>query len=267
MTPEGDPIIINIDASPPRPSLGGLVSIKKRITIDGGAVVYVLEHPLRQRGDSDRVRAAKQKATSAAQAMRNQILSLRQLELHEGLNAYANGAVAKAVHDIVGVQFRNMATVGGSLFGRFGFSDVLTVFLAMDAYVELYRGGIVPLETFANMEKDRDILVRLIVKKKPGCFAYQAMRNQRTDFPILTCAASKVDGEYRVVVGARPARARVLRDEKGLLSGGVNEESAKAFAAFAAETLPTGGNVRGTAEYRTHLIRVLTRRTLTELEG
>ena len=193
--------------------------------------------------------------------------TLRQLELHEGLNAYANGAVAKAVHDIVGVQFRNMATVGGSLFGRFGFSDVLTVFLAMDAYVELYRGGIVPLETFANMEKGRDILVRLIVKKKPGCFAYQAMRNQRTDFPILTCAASKVDGEYRVVVGARPARARVLRDEKGLLSGGVNEESARAFAAFAAETLPTGGNVRGTAEYRTHLIRVLTRRTLTELEG
>ena len=193
--------------------------------------------------------------------------TLRQLELHEGLNAYANGAVAKAVHDIVGVQFRNMATVGGSLFGRFGFSDVLTVFLAMDAYVELYRGGIVPLETFANMEKGRDILVRLIVKKKPGCFAYQAMRNQRTDFPILTCAAAKVDGEYRVVVGARPASARVLRDEKGLLSGGVNEESARAFAAFAAETLPTGGNVRGTAEYRTHLIRVLTRRTLTELEG
>ena len=193
--------------------------------------------------------------------------TLRQLELHEGLNAYANGAVAKAVHDIVGVQFRNMATVGGSLFGRFGFSDVLTVFLAMDAYVELYRGGIVPLETFANMEKDRDILVRLIVKKKPGCFAYQAMRNQRTDFPVLTCAVSKVDGAYRVVVGARPAKARVLRDEQGLLNGGVTEESAKAFAAFAAETLPTGSNVRGTAEYRTHLIRVLTRRTLMELEG
>jgi CO/xanthine dehydrogenase FAD-binding subunit len=175
--------------------------------------------------------------------------------------------VAKAVHDIVGVQFRNMATVGGSLFGRFGFSDVLTVFLAMDACVELYKGGIVSLEEFVNMEKDRDILVRLIVKKKPGCFAYQAMRNQRTDFPVLTCAVSKVDGAYRVVVGARPAKARVLRDEQGLLSGGVTEESAKAFAAFAAETLPTGSNVRGTAEYRTHLIRVLTRRTLMELEG
>ena len=31
------------------------------------------------------------------------MVTLRQLELHEGLNAYAQGAVAKAVHDIVGV--------------------------------------------------------------------------------------------------------------------------------------------------------------------
>ena len=195
------------------------------------------------------------------------MVTLRQLELHEGLNAYAQGAVAKAVHDIVGVQFRNMATVGGSIFGRFGFSDVLTVFLAMDTYVELYKRGIVSLEEFANMEKDRDILVRLIVKKRPGHFAYQAMRNQRTDFPVLTCAAAQLDGEYRVVVGARPAKARILRDEQNLLGSGVNEENAKAFAAFAADTLPTSGNVRGTADYRTHLIRVLTRRTLLELEG
>ena len=93
--------------------------------------------------------------------------TLRQLELHEGLNEYSRGAVANAVKDIVGVQFRNMATVGGSIWGRFGFSDVLTVFLAMDTYVELYKGGIVPLEQFNNMEKDNDILVRLIVKKTP----------------------------------------------------------------------------------------------------
>ena len=55
--------------------------MKKRITIDGGAVVYVLEHPVRDRRDSEKVRAAKAKATSAAQQLRNQILSVRQLEL------------------------------------------------------------------------------------------------------------------------------------------------------------------------------------------
>ena len=195
------------------------------------------------------------------------MVTLRQLELHEGLNAYAQGTVAKAVHDIVGVQFRNMATVGGSIFGRFGFSDVLTVFLAMDTYVELYKGGIVPLETFATMEKDRDILVRILVKKRPGRFAYQAMRNQRTDFPVLTCAVSELEGAYRAVIGARPAKARTVRDEQGLLADGVNEDSAKAFAAYAAAAVPTGSNVRGSAAYRTHLAQVLTRRALQELEG
>ena len=65
------------------------------------------------------------------------MVALRQLETHPGLNAYTCGAAARAVQDIIGVQFRNMATVGGSIWGRFGFSDVLTLFLAMDSYVEL----------------------------------------------------------------------------------------------------------------------------------
>lgn len=192
-------------------------------------------------------------------------VTLRQIEMHEGLNAYACGAVKRAVKDIVGVQFRNMATVGGSLWGRFGFSDVLTVFLAMDSYVELYKGGVVPLCQFAQMGYERDILVRLIVKKTPGRFAYQAMRIQRTDFPVLACAVSEMNGQYRAVIGARPSRAMVVRDEKGLLSGGVTQESAKAFAEYVADRTPTQSNVRGSAAYRTQLVRVLTERAVLEM--
>ena len=187
--------------------------------------------------------------------------TLRQLEQHEGLNTYTNGAIRNAVKDIVGVQFRNMATLGGSIWGRFGFSDVLTVFLAMDCYVELYKGGIVPLEDFAGMKKDNDILVRLIVKKTPGKVVYTAMRNQRTDFPVLTCALSKMGGETKAVIGARPAKAMVIRDEKGLMPDG------KAFAGFVAEMAPTDSNIRGSAAYRTHLIRVLVERAAKELGG
>ena len=187
--------------------------------------------------------------------------TLRQLEQHGGLNAYTNGAVKTAVKDIVGVQFRNMATVGGSIWGRFGFSDVLTVFLAMDCCVELYKGGIVPLEQFANMKKDNDILVRLIVKKAPGKVIYTAMRNQRTDFPVLTCALSNIGGETRAVIGARPAKAMVIRDENGLMPDG------KAFAAYVAQNAPTDSNIRGSAAYRTHLVRVLVERAAKELGG
>ena len=182
--------------------------------------------------------------------------TLRDIEMHAGLNAYASGAGANAVKDIVGVQFRNMATVGGSIWGRFGFSDVLTVFLALDSYVELYKGGIVPLEDFAKMKKDNDILVRLIVKKTPCKVVYSAMRNQRTDFPVLACAVSQMNGEYRASIGARPGRAMLVR-----------RDNAEGFAAFVAENTPTEGNLRGSAAYRTHLTRVLVERSMNELEG
>jgi len=193
--------------------------------------------------------------------------TLRAIEQHEALNAYCGGLLRRAVHDIVGVQFRNMATVGGSIWGRFGFSDVLTFLLAVDCSAELYKGGIIPLAQFVDMPYDRDILVRLILRKTPARFAYQSMRIQRTDFPVLACAMACVDGEYRAAVGARPGRAVLLRDESGILGGGITAENAAAFADYAAKTIPTGDNLRGSAAYRTHLIRVLIRRAAAELGG
>lgn len=193
--------------------------------------------------------------------------SLRSLECHEGLNAYCGGAVRDAVKDIVGVQFRNMATIGGSLWGRYGFSDVLTVLLCMDCEVVLYKGGVMPLEQFADSAKDNDILTHIIVKKTPGSVAYASVRNQRTDFPVIACAVSNIGGTYCVSLGARPAKAMLVRDEDGILSCGVTPEGAKVFADYAAKMAPTASNVRAGAEYRTHLIRVLTERCVRRLGG
>ncbi|MBQ8897154.1 MAG: FAD binding domain-containing protein [Clostridia bacterium] len=182
-------------------------------------------------------------------------VTLRDIELHRGLNTYTCGAASNAVKDIVGVQFRNMATVGGSIWGRFGFSDVLTLFLSLDSYVELYKGGIIPLCQFVSMKPDRDVLLRLIVKKTPGKAVYTSMRNQRTDFPVIALALSKINGEYRASVGARPNRAFLVRSD-----------NAEGFAQLVANTVPTGTNLRGSAAYRTHLIRALCDRALAELE-
>lgn len=185
--------------------------------------------------------------------------TLRTLEMHDSLNAYCQNAVKDALKNIVGVQFRNMATIGGSLWGRFGFSDVLTVFLCLDTYVELYKGGIIPLSTFVQMEKDRDILVRIHVKKKPLKAAYSAVRLQSTDFPALTSAVSLSEESYKIVIGARPGRARLLE-----VPSSVDPSS---LPALSAASIPTSSNNRGSSAYRTHLIKVLTERLIAQLGG
>ena len=195
------------------------------------------------------------------------MVSLRDMEVHEGLNKYTDNAVKNAVKDIVGVQFRNMATVGGSIWGRFGFSDVLTLFMALDTYVELYKGGIVSLEEFARMKEDRDILVRLIVKKAPGKTVYEAMRNQSTDFPVLTCAVSNTKGVYKAVIGARPGKAVIYEDKENRFENGVTQEAVKLFAEDVSANIATQSNVRGSKEYRTHLIKVLVERGMVQLGG
>lgn len=188
------------------------------------------------------------------------MVTLRQIEQHEALNQFTNGALRESVKDIVGVQFRNLATVGGSIFGRFGFSDVLTCFLALDTYVELYKGGIVPLAEFAERKQDNDILVRLIVKKQPVSCVYLSHRNTKTDFPVLTCAVSKDERGMRAVIGARPARAVGVRIENP-------DSTLEEIAEEVAKKVATGSNMRASAEYRTHLVKVLVKRGLMTLAG
>ena len=52
--------------------------------------------------------------------------TLRDLETHESLNKCFNSVFFKSLKHIVGVQMRNLATIGGSIRSRFGFSDILT---------------------------------------------------------------------------------------------------------------------------------------------
>lgn len=196
------------------------------------------------------------------------MVSLRALETHPGLNELTQGAAAESVRHIVGVQFRNLATVGGSVYGRFGFSDVLTLLLALDARVVLYHAGEMPLAEFAALPRQqKDILTHVILPKAPRRVVYLSQRNISTDFPVLTCALSRREGEYTCVIGARPMAAQVYRDEKGILAGGVTGESARAFAADVAERARFSSNLRGSADYRREICQVLIRRGLLAMEG
>ena len=206
--------------------------------------------------------------------------TLRQIETHEALNAYTHGAIAESVRHIVGVQFRNVATVGGSIWGRFGFSDVMTIFRALGAKVQLHKAGIMDLDEFAALPRTTsDVLVSVIVPKNAKGVVYLSQRNQSTDFPVLTCAVANRSGRYVAVIGASPYMAEPVWDEDGILDGIADaktdsnaaltdnsENNAKIdkFAEYVAEHIRFGSNIRAGAEYREIICRVLTRRAVTQ---
>lgn len=195
------------------------------------------------------------------------MVSLRTLEEQKELNSMTQGAFKEALKHIVGVQFRNLATVGGSIYGRFGFSDVLTLFEVLDARVCLYKQGEMSIQEFLEVPRTvRDILTEIIIPKKKMQVSYISQRNTQTDFPVLACAVSKIDGEYRCAVGARPGMAVLFKDEKGILDGILTEEKAKAFGKDISKRAVFGSNVRAGKEYREKICKVLVKRGLMALK-
>ena len=222
-------------------------------------------------------------------------VSLRELETNKALDAYTHGAMAESVRHIVGVQFRNVATLGGSIWGRYGFSDVMTLFRALGAKVELHHGGIMDLDEFVELpRKVRDILVAVIVPKQTQHIVYLSQRNQSTDFPVLTCAvAQRADG-YVAVIGAAPRMAQVVPDAEGILDqlsevtrlmgagrpsdaadlseagkasviDPVKRKKIEDFAAYTAAHVRFGSNLRAGADYRRIICQVLVRRALEQI--
>ncbi|MBP2637747.1 MAG: pucC: xanthine dehydrogenase subunit [Firmicutes bacterium] len=194
--------------------------------------------------------------------------SFRDVETNQVLNKYAGGLLAKAVAGIIGVQFRNAVTVGASVFMRYGFSDFLTALLALDAEVELVQGGRMTLAAFLDMPRSKDVLTKVIIHKTEGQASYQALRNSAGDYPLVTVAVSRLNNEWKIVVGARPTRAKLagraaaLLNEAGTLLGA---ELAEQAAQTAADELPFGSNRRASAAYRQAVAQTLIKRAIMEV--
>lgn len=189
--------------------------------------------------------------------------SLRALETSPLLREEFGGVLPQCVSHIVGVQFRNMATVGASVFSKYGFSDLITALLALDCEVTLAEGGRMPLPDFLGAPYSRDILTSIHIRRDGRRAAYATQRNTQTDFGILNvCAAKTPAGDYTVSVGARPGvAARSRKAAEAMKAAG-----AKAAGQAAAEELTFRDNLRGSAQYRKILAEVLVCRALTELE-
>lgn len=194
--------------------------------------------------------------------------TLRDLEVSPILNKYFNGVIGNCVKDIIGVQFRNVVTVGASVFSKYGFSDLIVALLSLDTEVELYKGGRVKLEEFLNQKHEKDILVKVHIKKNNSKSIYKCMRNSRSDYPILNIAISKDDNNFKICVGARPQRATIAKEASEFISNNIlNEENILKASEIACEELVFGSNMRASKEYRKAICKSLVKSALVEVSS
>lgn len=195
--------------------------------------------------------------------------SYRNVETSGLLSSYFSGVLSRCVAPIIGTQFRNTVTVGGSVYGRFGFSDFLTPLLALDTTVVLYKDGPVPLADFMVMPYKKDIIEKIVIKKNGAKASYQMLRNAEADFPIVNLALAVTQDGVRVTVGARSGKAVFAKETSCWLSENVRQmaetEVIEKAQALLLEEVSFSSNMRASAEYRSAMAKVLLSRAILEV--
>ncbi|MBT4333345.1 MAG: FAD-binding protein, partial [Candidatus Cloacimonetes bacterium] len=135
--------------------------------------------------------------------------SLRTIETDQIINKNFGNLIPKSLENLIGIQFRNNATIGGAIFGRLGFTEINTALLVLDCELEFEENGIVSFSDFiSNWNIKRDILKKIIIKKQKGKSSYKMLRNSSADFAILSVAVSNYNG-IKIAVGTRPTIAKL----------------------------------------------------------
>ncbi|SHE38984.1 CO or xanthine dehydrogenase, FAD-binding subunit [Marinitoga hydrogenitolerans DSM 16785] len=188
---------------------------------------------------------------------------LGDVERNEIIKKAFDGKLLEVFQLIWSVQLRNTATIGGTIFPKLGFSDLITVLLALNTDVVLYENGRMPLEVFLEEKIRKDVLTEIIIKDEDRKLSFQNMRNSFYDFSMLNAAVSydKKD-DFRIAIGARPGVAKLAKKAMNYLKENKNIEEASKIAA---EEFEYGSNIKCSKEYREAIAPILVKRGLEEV--
>jgi carbon-monoxide dehydrogenase medium subunit len=177
------------------------------------------------------------------------------------------GIVARAAEQVGDPQVRHRGTIGGSVAHGDPASDLPTVLLALDA--ELVAKGLSGERVIAAGDfftgfletalGPQEILTEIRVPRAGAGGAYVKFNRRAQDWATVAVAAVRANGGVHVGLtnmGATPLRAKAVEQA---LAGGADSATA---AEQADEGTSPPSDTNGSAEYRRHLAKVLTRRAL-----
>lgn len=191
-----------------------------------------------------------------------------------GFSIIADGA------SLVGsIQIRNLATVGGNLCNAAPSADIAPPLIAAGARAEILGPSgtrSLPLDEFfvgprhTVLEPTELLLGVWVPEPAPRCGGHYLRHTPRKEMDIAVVGVGSAvtldDGvcsDVRIALGAvAPTPIRAVKAEAALRGQALSEELINHAASLAAEEARPITDVRGTAEFRRHLVEVLTKRTL-----
>ena len=185
--------------------------------------------------------------------------------------------LAQATATVADRQVRHLGTLGGSLAHADPAGDLPAVAVALDATLEIAgpggRRSVAATDFFVDYltsaVEPGDVLVAVRVPKRDGWSSHYEKFNRMAQAWALVGVAASVRrdngtiAEARVVLtnmGSTPLRAEAV--EAALTGASADAPTVAAAAAHAAEGAEPTEDPSASAEYRSHLARVLTERAI-----
>jgi CO/xanthine dehydrogenase FAD-binding subunit len=174
---------------------------------------------------------------------------------------YLNGIVVHMLRQVASPLLRNVATLGGTLASTHPWSDVITLFLALDARVTQYAGE-ERTSSLADLLERRGTMDRAIITEvvlpavATGTYAsYEGFVRTEFDIAMLNCACRlTLNGscsDVHIVFGGTPDIGhRAVAVEDALAGKTLSSEAIDAAAVIASESIPARDDVRASADYR-----------------
>jgi len=206
-------------------------------------------------------------------------VAARQIERDARLRT-AFPSLAESAALVGSIQIRNLATVGGNLCNAAPSADMAPPLIALEAEAVIAgpKGRRrVPLATFFEGVRKTvlgpdELLIELMVPAPGPLSGGHYLRHtprRELDIAVVGVASqitlsNGVCGKARIALASvAPTPVRATAAERVLEGQPVTKERIEEAARLAVEAARPISDQRGSAEFRTHLVRVLTRRTLT----
>ncbi|HUK28469.1 MAG TPA: xanthine dehydrogenase family protein subunit M [Candidatus Acidoferrales bacterium] len=203
-----------------------------------------------------------------------------ELETNPIVNQYAR-TLSEAASQVGTYQIRNLGTIGANLANGSPAADTAPPLIVLNAKVHLQSKQAsrqMPVQDFITGVKRTairpdEIVTSVEIPIKEHVFSYwmrSAKRKENVISVVSVAAASEIQsdqfGESRIALGAVAPTPILARESSTKLTGSpINPETIESVSRLSAKESKPISDVRAGADYRRHLVYVLTKRTINKV--